>query len=78
MVMAPSFCSFLCSTATRDAQAATQTLLNVPYGLGEGEKLDMYLPKQPSNSKNTRDALMMGIGRSEMLMVIIVTEGLKL
>nr|XP_020669729.1 kynurenine formamidase isoform X1 [Pogona vitticeps] len=29
---------------TRDAQAATQTLLNVPYGMDEGEKLDVYLP----------------------------------
>lgn len=29
---------------TRNAQAATQTLLNVPYGVNEGEKLDVYLP----------------------------------
>ncbi|XP_054831300.1 kynurenine formamidase [Eublepharis macularius] len=36
--------------ATCKAQAATQTLLNVPYGLGEGEKLDVYLPKEPSQT----------------------------
>ncbi|KAJ7315913.1 hypothetical protein JRQ81_002075 [Phrynocephalus forsythii] len=29
---------------THKAQAATQTLLNVPYGMDEGEKLDVYLP----------------------------------
>ncbi|XP_061471854.1 kynurenine formamidase isoform X2 [Rhineura floridana] len=34
------------SEGTRHAQAATQTLLNVPYGMGEGEKLDVYLPKE--------------------------------
>ncbi|XP_066473521.1 kynurenine formamidase [Tiliqua scincoides] len=34
------------SEGTQSAQAATQTLLNVPYGLGEGEKLDVYLPKE--------------------------------
>ncbi|KAM3846350.1 kynurenine formamidase isoform 2-T2 [Vipera latastei] len=31
---------------TRNAQAFTQTLLNVPYGSSEGEKLDVYLPKK--------------------------------
>uniref|UniRef100_A0A8C5RHN9 BD-FAE-like domain-containing protein n=1 Tax=Laticauda laticaudata TaxID=8630 RepID=A0A8C5RHN9_LATLA len=31
---------------TQKAQAFTQTLLNVPYGSGEGEKLDVYLPKK--------------------------------
>ncbi|KAM6472912.1 kynurenine formamidase [Liasis olivaceus] len=31
---------------TQNAQAFTQTLLNVPYGSGEGEKLDVYLPKK--------------------------------
>lgn len=55
--MAPSLGSSLHSAATRHVQAATQTLLNVPYGLGEGEKLDVYLPKEPSQSKNTRDEL---------------------
>ncbi|XP_028571367.2 kynurenine formamidase [Podarcis muralis] len=34
------------SEGTRRAQIGTQTLLNVPYGLGEGEKLDVYLPKE--------------------------------
>ncbi|XP_060108862.1 kynurenine formamidase [Heteronotia binoei] len=38
------------SDATRHVQAATQTLMNVPYGLGEGEKLDVYLPKEPSQT----------------------------
>uniref|UniRef100_A0ACB8EKQ3 Uncharacterized protein n=2 Tax=Sphaerodactylus townsendi TaxID=933632 RepID=A0ACB8EKQ3_9SAUR len=38
------------SDATHNAQAATKTLLNVPYGLGEGEKLDVYLPKEPSQT----------------------------
>ncbi|XP_058022550.1 kynurenine formamidase isoform X3 [Ahaetulla prasina] len=31
---------------TQNAQAFTQTLLNVPYGSSEGEKLDVYLPKK--------------------------------
>ncbi|XP_026523084.1 kynurenine formamidase isoform X2 [Notechis scutatus] len=31
---------------TQKAQAFTQTLLNVPYGSGEGEKMDVYLPKK--------------------------------
>ncbi|XP_062976219.1 kynurenine formamidase [Elgaria multicarinata webbii] len=38
------------SEGTQKAQAATQTLLNVPYGLGEGEKLDVYLPKVHSET----------------------------
>ncbi|XP_042308541.1 kynurenine formamidase isoform X2 [Sceloporus undulatus] len=38
------------SEGTHYAQAATQTLLNVPYGMGEGEKLDVYLPKVHSES----------------------------
>ncbi|XP_044275822.1 kynurenine formamidase isoform X1 [Varanus komodoensis] len=38
------------SKGTQNAQAATQTLLNVPYGLGEGEKLDVYLPKEHSET----------------------------
>ncbi|KAL8163396.1 UNVERIFIED_CONTAM: hypothetical protein K2H54_019563 [Gekko kuhli] len=38
------------SDATHHVQVATQTLLNVPYGLGEGEKLDVYLPKEPSQT----------------------------
>ncbi|XP_053156663.1 kynurenine formamidase isoform X4 [Hemicordylus capensis] len=38
------------SEATHSAQMATQTLLNVPYGLSEGEKLDVYLPKDLSET----------------------------
>ncbi|XP_070596208.1 kynurenine formamidase isoform X4 [Erythrolamprus reginae] len=36
---------------TRNAQAFTQTLLNVPYGFSEGEKLDVYLPKKHVESQ---------------------------
>nr|XP_016846758.1 PREDICTED: kynurenine formamidase isoform X4 [Anolis carolinensis] len=38
------------SEVTQAAQAATQTLLSVPYGLGEGEKLDIYIPKVHSET----------------------------
>ncbi|KAM4664676.1 kynurenine formamidase [Discoglossus pictus] len=34
---------------TREARAVTQTRLNVPYGDRESEKLDIYLPKEPSS-----------------------------
>ncbi|KAL1005515.1 hypothetical protein UPYG_G00060070 [Umbra pygmaea] len=33
---------------TNRAQSVAQTLLNVPYGEGEGEKLDVYLPTTTS------------------------------
>uniref|UniRef100_A0A8D0GW16 Kynurenine formamidase n=2 Tax=Sphenodon punctatus TaxID=8508 RepID=A0A8D0GW16_SPHPU len=36
------------SEGTRRAQAATQTLLHIPYGTGDGERLDVYLPTEPS------------------------------
>ncbi|XP_074870305.1 kynurenine formamidase isoform X4 [Carettochelys insculpta] len=34
---------------TRTAQATLRTLLHVPYGGGDGEKLDIYLPTDPSS-----------------------------
>ncbi|XP_048871496.1 kynurenine formamidase isoform X1 [Brienomyrus brachyistius] len=33
---------------TERARSVTQTLLNVPYGEGEREKLDVYVPSSPS------------------------------
>ncbi|KAM9119556.1 kynurenine formamidase isoform 2-T2 [Pangshura tecta] len=36
---------------TRRAQATMQTLLHVPYGGSDGEKLDIYLPTDPSGGK---------------------------
>ncbi|XP_062447600.1 kynurenine formamidase isoform X4 [Rhea pennata] len=38
------------TAGTRRAQAATQTLLHVPYGDSDGEKLDIYLPTDPSGT----------------------------
>ncbi|XP_034646279.1 kynurenine formamidase isoform X3 [Trachemys scripta elegans] len=35
---------------TRRAQATMQTLLHVPYGGNDGEKLDIYLPTDPSGA----------------------------
>ncbi|XP_074870312.1 kynurenine formamidase isoform X10 [Carettochelys insculpta] len=35
---------------TRTAQATLRTLLHVPYGGGDGEKLDIYLPTDPSSA----------------------------
>ncbi|XP_023960470.1 kynurenine formamidase isoform X3 [Chrysemys picta bellii] len=35
---------------TRRAQATMQTLLHVPYGGNDGEKLDIYLPRDPSGA----------------------------
>ncbi|XP_050775994.1 kynurenine formamidase isoform X1 [Gopherus flavomarginatus] len=35
---------------TRRAQATMQTLLHVPYGGSDGEKLDIYLPTDPSGA----------------------------
>ncbi|XP_073166287.1 kynurenine formamidase isoform X3 [Lepidochelys kempii] len=35
---------------TRRAQATMQTLLHVPYGGSDGEKLDIYLPTDPSEA----------------------------
>uniref|UniRef100_A0A8C0GCI5 Kynurenine formamidase n=1 Tax=Chelonoidis abingdonii TaxID=106734 RepID=A0A8C0GCI5_CHEAB len=37
-------------SGTRRAQATTQTLLHVPYGGSNGEKLDIYLPTDPSGA----------------------------
>ncbi|XP_067164602.1 kynurenine formamidase isoform X3 [Apteryx mantelli] len=38
------------TAGTQMARAATQTLLHVPYGDGDGEKLDVYLPTDPSGT----------------------------
>ncbi|XP_030878904.1 kynurenine formamidase isoform X4 [Leptonychotes weddellii] len=40
-------CLFL-ETATKKAQATRRSLLHVPYGDGEGEKLDIYFPREVS------------------------------
>lgn len=34
---------FVCA-GTERARGLAQTLLNIPYGEGEGEKLDVYIP----------------------------------
>ncbi|NXK12662.1 KFA formamidase, partial [Herpetotheres cachinnans] len=36
---------------TQQARAGAQTSLHVPYGDGEGEKLDIYFPMEPSGSR---------------------------
>ncbi|OWK54411.1 Kynurenine formamidase [Lonchura striata] len=36
------------AAGTERARASTRTLLHVPYGIGDGEKLDIYLPTAPS------------------------------
>ncbi|KAB0363035.1 hypothetical protein FD754_007191, partial [Muntiacus muntjak] len=38
------------SEVTKRAQAAGRSLLDVPYGKGEGEKLDIYLPEAVSEA----------------------------
>uniref|UniRef100_A0A8B9P1A2 Kynurenine formamidase n=1 Tax=Apteryx owenii TaxID=8824 RepID=A0A8B9P1A2_APTOW len=38
------------TAGTQMARATTQTLLHVPYGDGDGEKLDVYLPTDPSGT----------------------------
>ena len=38
-------------TATKRARATTRNLLNVPYGDGEGEKLDIYFPDTGSEGE---------------------------
>ncbi|XP_075025367.1 kynurenine formamidase isoform X4 [Calonectris borealis] len=41
---------------TQRARASAQTLLHVPYGDGEREKLDIYFPTDPSGIKTSRDS----------------------
>lgn len=36
---------------TERARVSAQTLLHVPYGNGDGEKLDIYFPTDPSKSQ---------------------------
>ena len=43
-------CLFL-ETATQRARASRRSLLDVPYGDGEGEKLDIYFPKEASEGE---------------------------
>ncbi|NXA04100.1 KFA formamidase, partial [Sapayoa aenigma] len=38
------------AAGTERARASTQTLLHVPYGSGDGEKLDIYFPTDPSGT----------------------------
>lgn len=44
-------CDTLCSGTVR-ARSLAQTLLNVPYGEGDGEKLDVYIPNTSSLGTN--------------------------
>lgn len=44
-------CFTLCSGTVR-ARSLAQTLLNVPYGEGDGEKLDVYIPSTSSLGTN--------------------------
>ncbi|NWZ16346.1 KFA formamidase, partial [Agelaius phoeniceus] len=39
------------AAGTERARASGQTLLHVPYGDGDGEKLDIYFPTEPSESE---------------------------
>lgn len=48
--MLTATCPFL-ETATKRAQATGRNLLDVPYGDGEGEKLDIYFPEAVSEGK---------------------------
>ena len=41
----------LLETATKRARATRRNLLHVPYGDGEGEKLDIYFPEQVSEGR---------------------------
>jgi len=45
----------MCCSGTERARGRAQTLLNVPYGEGDGEKLDVYIPK--TNSLGTDSSL---------------------
>ncbi|NXP20753.1 KFA formamidase, partial [Scytalopus superciliaris] len=38
------------AAGTERARASAQTSLHVPYGSGDGEKLDIYFPKDPSGT----------------------------
>ncbi|NXS05206.1 KFA formamidase, partial [Oxylabes madagascariensis] len=38
------------AAGTERARASVRTLLHVPYGSGDGEKLDIYLPTNPSEA----------------------------
>ncbi|TEA30717.1 hypothetical protein DBR06_SOUSAS4110175, partial [Sousa chinensis] len=49
-VVLTATCPFL-ETATKRAQATGRNLLDVPYGDGEGEKLDIYFPEAVSEGK---------------------------
>ena len=46
MVTRPSL-----DTATKKARATRKSLLHVPYGDGEGEKLDIYFPEGVSEGR---------------------------
>lgn len=38
----------MCCPGTEKARGLAQTLLSVPYGQGDGEKLDVYIPSTNS------------------------------
>ncbi|XP_038021510.1 kynurenine formamidase isoform X1 [Anas platyrhynchos] len=38
------------TAGTQRARASTRTALHVPYGEGDGERLDLYLPEEPSET----------------------------
>lgn len=44
----PPCLMMLVSAGTEQARSLAQTLLNIPYGEGGGEKLDVYIPKTNS------------------------------
>lgn len=47
------------SPGTDRARGLAQTLLNVPYGEGDGEKLDVYIPKgSPLGTALTRTVML--------------------
>ncbi|XP_064323279.1 kynurenine formamidase isoform X2 [Phalacrocorax carbo] len=44
------------AAGTQKARASAQTSLHVPYGDGDGEKLDIYFPTDPSGIKMSQDS----------------------
>ncbi|XP_031362227.1 kynurenine formamidase isoform X2 [Lonchura striata] len=55
------------AAGTERARASTRTLLHVPYGIGDGEKLDIYLPTAPSESH--MDTMVLQVRRSLVFLV---------
>uniref|UniRef100_A0A8C3FWE3 Arylformamidase n=1 Tax=Chrysemys picta bellii TaxID=8478 RepID=A0A8C3FWE3_CHRPI len=68
--------SFISLTGTRRAQATMQTLLHVPYGGNDGEKLDIYLPRDPSGACDSPVFLFSSKEVSGFIAPPLVTQGI--